>query len=227
MKKLLKFLLFLIIIAAGIFGFQGYDKYRSALTQTPLSEKVSQIRQSAHYTEIDEISKTFVNAAVAVEDRRFFRHNGFDIKGSARAIFTDIKTLSLAEGGSTITQQLAKNLYFPQDSTPSRKIAEIFMALKIELEYSKYDILELYFNVIYYGKGCYNIYDAAKEYFGKTPSQLTDYEATMLAGLPNAPSLFSADAKRAEARQVKVLKCMVETGYITENEMSEILTEKH
>ena len=99
------------------------------------------------------------------------------------------------------------------------------MALKIESEYSKSDILELYFNVIYYGKGCYCIYDAAQEYFGKKPSELTDYESTMLAGLPNAPSVLSAAPERASARQKKVLKSMVRAGYITESEMNKILNE--
>lgn len=225
MKKLLKFLMLVILAAAGVLAYQGYDKYSSALKNAPLAEKTAEIRAQENYTPIDELPKTFVNAMVAVEDRRFFRHRGFDARGTARAIVTDIRTRSLAEGGSTITQQLAKNIYFPLDDSPARKIAEIFMALKIEIEYSKSDILELYFNVIYYGKGCYCIYDAAQEYFGKKPSELTDYESTMLAGLPNAPSVLSAAPERAAERQKKVLKSMVRAGYITESEMNKILNE--
>lgn len=226
MKKFLKFLLFVLIAAAAVLGYLGYDKYSAALDGTPLDSKVAEVRAQEHYTELDKIPKTFVNAMVAVEDKRFFRHNGFDPKGTMRAVWVDIKTQSLAEGGSTITQQLAKNLYFPQDGTPSRKLAEIFMALKIEREYSKSEILELYFNVIYYGKGAYNIYDASHTYFKKDPSKLSDYEATMLAGLPNAPSVLSQNSELAAARQKKVLKSMVEAGYITEKEMNEIADNK-
>lgn len=226
MKKFFRLVIIILLIAVGVLVYFGYDKYLSAIDEMPLEEKIAEVQAQEHYTEIDEISKTFVNAMVAVEDRRFFRHSGFDPKGTLRAVWVDIKTRSLAEGGSTITQQLAKNLYFPQDGTPSRKLAEIFMALKLEREYSKNEILELYFNVIYYGKGCYNIYDASRTYFKKTPAKLTDYEATMLAGLPNAPSVLSGNSELAATRQKKVLKSMLEVGYITEREMNEIMNDK-
>lgn len=225
MKKLLKFILLIVIVAAGIFIYSGYSKYKSALEEMPLSEKVSQIQNTENYTSIENIPETFIQAIVSVEDRRFYKHNGFDIIGTGRAILTDIKNMALVEGGSTITQQLAKNMYFPLDNSPSRKIAEIFAAFKIEREYSKEDILELYCNIVYYGKGCYNIYDAFHKYFGKDPQNMTDYECTLLAGMPNAPSVYSENSDLAAKRQKKVLKSMVRSEYISEDEMNEILAQ--
>ncbi len=131
------------------------------------------------------------------------------------------------EGGSTISQQLAKNLYFPQDDTLQRKIAEIFMAMKIEREYNKEDVLELYVNGIYYGSGYYCIYDASKGYFGKIPKDMTDYECTLLVDIPNAPSVYSIDVNPdlAHQRQEKIVDCMVELEYITDDEGNNILEE--
>lgn len=210
----------------GLFCYQGYAKYKSALNKASLEEKISEIKLSENYTPLSQIPETFINAMVSVEDRRFYSHNGFDIIGTGRAILTDIKQMKLVEGGSTITQQLAKNIYFPLDNSPARKLAEILMALKIEREHSKDEILELYFNVIYYGKGCYNIYDAANIYFGKEPLDMTDYECTLLAGIPNAPSVYSENSDLAEQRQKKVLKSMVKSEYISEDEMNKILDEE-
>ena len=131
----------------------------------------------------------------------------------------------MLEGGSTISQQLAKNLYFPQDNTLQRKIAEIFMAMKIEREYEKEDVLEFYVNGIYYGSGYYSIYDASKGSFGKEPKDMSDYECTLLVGIPNAPSVYSLDVRPdlAEQRQKKVVECMVDVEYITKEEGNLIL----
>ena len=142
-------------------------------------------------------------------------------------MYNDIKAWELLEGGSTIAQQLAKNLYFPNDHTLERKIAEIFMALEIEREYEKEDVLEFYVNGIYYGSGYYNIYDASMGYFGKAPSEMNDYECTLLVGIPNAPSIYSlkVNPDLAHKRQSKVLECMVELEYISDEE-SEAIKEK-
>ncbi len=226
MKKLFKFIFFIILIAAVILGGLGYIKYSDALKKMPLADKVSEIRSMESYTEFKEIPRTFLDAVVAVEDRRFYKHSGVDIIGIFRAIVTDIKEKELVEGGSTITQQLAKNMYFPMDNSPVRKVAEMIMALKLEKEYGKEEILELYCNVIYYGKGCYNIRDAASEYFNKKPIDMTDYESTLLAGIPNAPSVYSNDEELAQKRQDKVLRSMVRTGRITEKEKERILKDR-
>lgn len=224
-KKFLGFIFLIMLTAVGVVCYMGYDKYKKAIDELPLDSAVEQIRAEGHYTYIQNVPDIYLDAVVAVEDRRFYYHNGFDFIGTARAIITDIKKWELAEGGSTITQQLAKNIYFPLDNSPVRKIAEIFMAFKLEKNYSKDEILELYINGIYYGSGYYNIYDAAIGYFDKEPDKLNDYEATLLAGIPNAPSVYSPDNNPdlAMKRQKKVLKSMKDCGYISDEEAEDIL----
>lgn len=141
---------------------------------------------------------------------------------------TLIRTLSFAEGGSTITQQLAKNLYYTQEKKLERKFAEVFTAFAIEASYDKNDIFELYVNTIYFGSGYYGIYEASQGYYGKVPSELSDYEAVMLAGLPNAPSAYSPDKDPDLARQrmKQVLKQMVKNEAITEKKAEEILNSR-
>ena len=132
----------------------------------------------------------------------------------------DIKAGRYVEGGSTITQQLAKNLYFSQEKTMSRKAAEVFLALEIEQKYTKDEILELYVNSIYFGDGYYSVGEASEGYFGKPASEMNDYECTLLAGVPNAPSKYapSKNLALAEKRQQKVISRMEACGYITEEE---------
>lgn len=222
MKKIKRILLFIFLVLAVAGGFQikgGYDKFQNALLQNPLDDVMYELQCKENYAEYGEIPPIYFDAVVAVEDRRFYTHSGFDIIGTTRAIYNDIRAGSLQEGGSTITQQLAKNLYFPQDNSLQRKIAEIFMAVEIEKQYSKEKILELYVNAVYYGSGYYSIYDASMGYFGKPPIDMTDYECTLLAGIPNAPSVYSLDVNPdlAYMRREKVVSCMVECGYIDEN----------
>ncbi len=232
MKHFLKnVLLFILVMASAlvVLAFShGYIKYKNAVAKLPIDEAVSEVRAKENYTEIAEISDTFIEAIVSVEDRRFYSHGGFDIIGTLRAIVTDIKERSLKEGGSTISQQLAKNLYFPLDNTLERKVAEIIMATVLESKYSKDEILELYFNSIYYGSGYYSIYDASMGYFGKAPLYMTDYEATLLAGVPNAPSAYSpkVNLSLSHKRQEKVLSAMVSEGLLSKEEMAEILKEQ-
>ena len=228
MKKIKRLLLFVLIILIAICGYQvklGYDKYQYALKTKPLNVAIEELKAEENYTAYEDIPEIYFKALVAVEDRRFYKHNGFDIIGSTRAIWNDIKAWELLEGGSTISQQLAKNMYFPQDNTLHRKIAEIFMAVKIEKEYEKEEVLEFYVNGIYYGSGYYNIYDASMGYFGKEPNKMTDYECTLLVGIPNAPSIYSLNVRPdlATQRQEKVLECMVECKYISNDERRYIL----
>ncbi len=225
-KRFFTFLLLIIIAAAAIIIYMGYNKYTDALKEKSLTTAVEEIRSIDNYTSIDEVPEMYVNAVIATEDRRFEYHNGFDIIGTGRAILTDIKERKLVEGGSTITQQLAKNMYFPMDNSPTRKIAEIFMAFKIEQEYEKDKIFELYMNTIYFGSGYYNIFDASMGYFGKYPSEMNDYEATMLAGVPNAPSLYSpkVNLNLAHKRQEKVIDCLLDCNYIEQEQADEILS---
>ena len=224
-KRLLWLFLIVLVIVAGVQIKGGYDKYQQALADRPLAEVLEELQAKDNYTSYDDVPEIYYKALVAVEDRRFYKHNGFDIIGSFRAIYNDIIAWELLEGGSTISQQLVKNLYFPQDNTLQRKIAEIFMAIKIEREYEKEDVLEFYVNGIYYGSGYYSIYDASKGYFGKEPKEMTDYECTLLVGIPNAPSMYSLNVRPdlAERRQEKVIECMVDVEYITEDEGNMIL----
>lgn len=116
--------------------------YSSALENEPLDTKVMQIKQKENYTKLSELPQIYLDAVVAVEDHRFFTHNGIDIISIVRAGLNDIKAMSFVEGGSTITQQLAKNIYFSQKKEITRKIAEVFMAFKIEKNYTKDEILD-------------------------------------------------------------------------------------
>ena len=224
-KRILLLCLVVLVVVVGVHVKGGYDKYKNALEERPLAEVITELQSKENYTQYENVPEIYFKALVAVEDRRFYKHNGFDVVGSARAVYNDIKSWELLEGGSTIAQQLAKNLYFPNDHTLQRKIAEIFMALKIEEEYDKEDVLEFYVNGIYYGSGYYSIYDASVGYFGKEPKDMTDYECTLLVGIPNAPSIYSLNVRPdlAKQRQEKVVECMVDVKYITADEGSTIL----
>ena len=232
MRKRVRNLFLLVIIAAVVIcGYEikkGYDKYIFAIQECPIESAISELQAKEHYTAYDDVPELYYKALVAVEDRRFYKHKGFDIIGTARAVYNDIREWKLLEGGSTISQQLAKNLYFPQDNTLERKIAEIFMAVDIEKHYDKQQVLEFYVNGIYYGSGYYCIYDAAGGYFQKKPIEMSDNECTLLAGIPNAPSVYSLDVRPdlAKQRQEKVVECMVEVKYITEDEGNRILNER-
>ena len=143
-----------------------------------------------------------------------------------RAMARNVKYKELLEGGSTITQQLAKNTYFTQSKELTRKVAEGFMAISYEKKLEKDEILELYINISYFGNGYYDIKEASLGYFGKLPNEINDYEATMLAGVPNAPSVYAptVNFKLASERQTQVLNKMVEYGYITDDKKNEILS---
>ena len=221
-KRLLTLLLAVAVLAAGYVVYGGYKMYKEVTDAVPVAEKVEEIRSQDHYTEYGELSDTYINAVIAGEDRRFRKHGGFDIISTGRALLHNIKAGELEQGGSTITQQLARNMYFEQNKKLTRKVAEVLVAFEIEKEYDKDEILEVYVNTIYFGSGYYNIYDASLGYFGKTPSQLSDYEATMLAGIPNAPSVYDLNVNPdlAEQRRQQVVDCMVDEGYIEEGEIA-------
>ena len=228
MKKFLKILMILLLIGLSIALLiigNGYTMYKEAIEKEPLEEKVTEIRGKESYTEFSELPQMYVNAVISVEDKRFFKHGGIDIIAIGRAAINDIKAMSYVEGGSTITQQLAKNMYFTQEKILERKIAEVFMAWKIEANYSKEDIFELYVNSIYFGNGYYTVKEACKGYFNKDISEMTDYECIMLAGIPNAPSVYAptVNSELAKQRQKQVMDKMIENGYLTEEEAEEIL----
>ena len=227
LKKVLLILLLVILSITVLLVGKGYEMYSKAIKAMPLEEKVKEIKSRANYTELSEVPQTYINAVISVEDHRFYKHSGIDIIAIGRAVVNNIKTMSFAEGGSTITQQIAKNEYFTQEKKITRKIAEVFMAFKIEKNYDKDEILELYINTIYFGNGYYNIKDAAMGYFGKLPKDMTDSECIMLAGIPNAPSVYAPteNPDLAKQRQKQVMLKMIKYGYLTEEEAEKILNE--
>lgn len=206
---------------------KGYDMYREAIQVKPMIEMIAEIEQKENYTLIKDVPQIYINAVIAVEDHRFFSHKGVDLLSIGRAILTNIRNTGLIEGGSTISQQICKNVYFTQDRRLERKFAEIFAAIELEKNCKKEKILELYFNTSFYGNGYYTLSEASRGYFGKEPIELSDYEATMLAGIPNAPSLYNPvkSLTLAKQRQNQVLYAMVKFGYLTEEEKQEILNE--
>ena len=205
---------------------EGYGLYKNAVQEESLEETVAEIRRQDNFTSLEEMPETYVQAVVSVEDHRFYDHFGLDLIAIGRAVVNDIKAGRYVEGGSTITQQLAKNLYFTQEKVLTRKAAEAFMAWAIEKQYTKDEILELYVNSIYFGSGYYNVRQASEGYFGKAPAQMTPYECTLLAGVPNAPSAYdpAQNPGLARQRQKKVVEQMVERGCLSAAQAREALT---
>jgi penicillin-binding protein 1A len=174
---------------------------------------------------VTELPKFLIFAFVAAEDARFFQHGGFDIKSIARAFVKNLRAGQIVQGGSTITQQVAKSLFLTPEKSYIRKLKEAILAYRIDKYLKKYEILNLYLNQIYLGHGAYGVEAAAQRYFGKQAKDLTLPEAALLAGLPKAPSRYSPVhyPERARSRQVYALGRMQEDGYITEKETSEAL----
>ena len=184
-----------------------------------LKQAVDKRINSVDYVKLQDIPESLQQAVVAVEDRKFYNHWGFDMEGIFRASLVNLQYGEVKEGASTITQQLVKNLFLSQEQTMGRKAEEFVLAMDMELNYSKDDILELYLNTIYFGSGYYGIKEASEGYFGKEPAMLTLPEAAMLAGIPNAPSLYSpyVDFRLAKKRQLVVLDAMTAAGYLRES----------
>ncbi|MCG2739118.1 MAG: transglycosylase domain-containing protein, partial [Syntrophaceae bacterium] len=174
----------------------------------------------------EEIPKIVIQAFIAAEDARFFKHGGFDMQSMSRAFFKNIEAGRIVQGGSTITQQVAKSLYLSPEKSYIRKIKEALLAYKIDRYLTKEEIITLYLNHIYLGHGTYGVEAAAQGYFGKSTRDLTVPEAAMLAGLPKAPSNYSPylHPERAYQRQAYVLKRMLEDGYLTQREKDRALS---
>jgi len=174
-----------------------------------------------------QIPPHFIKALIATEDTNFYRHWGLDLRGILRALWRDIRAGRIVEGGSTITQQLAKVLFLTPEKSLTRKLKEAILALQIEKHYTKQEILELYCNQIYWGSGVYGLEAAARTYFGKPASQLTLAEAALLAGMPRSPNLYSPlkHPKRAIARRNYVLKRLIKTRLIAPEEARKAMQE--
>ena len=169
------------------------------------------------YVRLGEVSPILRDAVIATEDRRFYSHFGLDLRGTLRALFSNLRAGGVVAGGSTLTQQLAKNLFLTPERALRRKMEELILALWLEARLAKDEILELYLNRVYLGAGAYGVEAAAQRYFGKPAAQVDLAEAALLAGLLQAPSRYAPtnDLERANRRAATVLRLMVETGKIT------------
>ena len=225
LKRFIIILFIIIVIVAVSFGMYGYTLYNEKIEEQPIADKISDIQNGYYFVPIEDVPEDYINAIIAVEDHRYYDHGAIDIIGIGRAVLTNITSGELREGGSTITQQVAKNLYFiEEDTVVRRKLAEMFMAIELENKYSKEDILELYINTIYFGDGYYGIKQACNGYLNKEPKDMNLAESTMMAGIPNAPSAYAPTVNKelCKERQNKVISSMIEYGYLSQDEADNI-----
>ncbi|MCL6630072.1 MAG: penicillin-binding protein 1A, partial [Armatimonadetes bacterium] len=184
--------------------------------------------ENREFVKLDDIPKALQDATIAIEDSRFYKHIGIDLKGIARALYQNLRKKEISQGGSTITQQLARNIYLTREKTLSRKLQEVVLALQLERNFSKQQILELYLNEVYYGSGACGVQAASKVYFGKEVKNLTLSQCALIAGLPQKPSVYSPheNLDLAIKRRNVVLDRMAELGYITEEQCEQAKREK-
>lgn len=184
------------------------------------------IKQRA-YMPIDSIPKNLINALIATEDRKFYRHWGIDLDRVLKAMVKNILSFRIREGASTITQQLARNLYLSQELSITRKIREAITAIQIERTYTKEEILEMYLNIAYFGMSAYGVESASFVYFGKSPSELTLAECALLVGMLRSPARYNPFEYPERAIKIRdvVLKNMLTVGFITEQEYEKARTE--
>ena len=223
--KILIILLVLVIILFSIFFLIGYTTYSKALDEKPLVERVEEVTDMEHFVKFNDMSDYYRNAVIAIEDHRYYEHGPIEFRSIARAIFNNIKAWDFVEGGSTITQQVAKNIILSQEKTLSRKLAEVIAAFDLEKNYSKNEIFELYVNTANFGNGYIGIYEASMGYYNKEPKDLDLDEASMLAGVPNAPSVYAPNINPtlAKQRQTQVINAMVQYGYISNEQALEVI----
>lgn len=223
-KRIVIAILLLCVVALGSIVTIGYIRYETLISEQPLDDVILSIQNDPDYVPLEEIDDQFIKALLAVEDPTFYQHNGVVFSNIMEALFTNLKEKELVMGGSTITQQLSKNLYLDQKKTFQRKVAELFFVHDLENKLSKDEILELYVNIIYFGDGYYGIRDACEGYFQTSPSNMTIAQATLLAGLPQAPAVYqlSDGMQLAKERQRIVLKAMQDLNLITETQSLDI-----
>lgn len=228
LRRLLLLILIIIIVVCSICYINGKKLYDTKLAEISLEDKVKSIKNDESFVTLKDLPDYYKNAVIAVEDHRFYNHGAIDVIALGRAVVSNIKQKYFKEGGSTITQQTAKNLYFiSEDDVVSRKVAEFILSYELEKKYSKDEILELYINTIYFGDGYYGVKEACEGYLKKEPKDMTLYDATMLAGIPNAPSVYAptANFNLTQSRQKKVVSSMVENGYLSEQDADSLYNE--
>ena len=237
-KKFFKYTLFLTLLIGSLFlcGY-GYSKLSNKLEiksannismYDNTNEAFFQGNGTSKWVNLNDISKNVINATISTEDKKFYKHFGFDFLRIAKASFVNIKNRKTMQGASTISQQYVKNLFLDFNKTWERKWNEMWLTLNVEIHYSKDEILEGYLNTINYGHGMYGIEKAANYYFNKSSKDLSLAEATMLVGIPKSPSNFSplVNPTLAKKRQTIILEGMVKNGYITEEEKENAINEE-
>lgn len=216
MKKIISIFCVLLVVVVGFSYYVLHTTAEHYHLDADLPKQVA--AEVADYVTYAEIPQDLVEAVIAVEDHRFFSHSGVDLMGLGRALIVNIKRGRLTQGGSTITQQLAKNLYLSQEQTLSRKVKELILTLALERNYSKEEILEMYLNYSYFGAGAYGIAEASEKFFAKELSQLTVEECAILAGVLKGPSIYNPVEfpEQAATRQAIVLELMQQNGFLEE-----------
>ncbi|MBE6146726.1 MAG: penicillin-binding protein [Firmicutes bacterium] len=237
-KKLIKF--FIIMFTLAILGFGGVILYikmspkleiKSAnafLMYDNNNELFFQGSGSQEWIELDNISDNLIKTTISTEDQYFYKHFGFDFLRIMKALYVNVTSKSRRQGASTISQQYAKNLFLDFDKTWERKLKEMWLTLRLEVNYSKDEILEGYLNTIYYGHGMYGIENAAKFYFDKSASDLTLAQAALLTGIPKSPSNYSpiTNFEVAKKRQVNILYNLLKNEKITQEEYNQAVDEE-
>lgn len=228
MKKLFAAVFWLAVLAAAVFGgwfawsgFHGADEYEQ---KQSLESLVEVVRSKPDYVPYDQVSPFLYEATIAVEDARYDSHGGLDFKAIVRAAVSQVVPGMPKSGGSTIAQQTVKNLYHVYEGDVQWKAAEMVLAVRLEQMYSKEEILSLYVNVINYGDEHHGIYQASTGYFGILPSQLSEGQASLLAGIPQSPGYYqlSDHFEQAKEKQKVVLQAMVRNHYIDQTKADEI-----
>lgn len=228
LKKAILIILTSFILVSLITIYFGIKEYKTLISEKPIDNRINEVVQDVSFVSFNEISEMTKEAIVTTEDVRFYnRKSPIDFRAVARALKTNIKYKRIMEGASTIPQQVAKNLYLDHEFSMQRKVTEYLIAKDILEDYSHDEVLTIYLNIIYYGDGHYGINEASQGYFNKKPIDLNDYEATLLVGLPQAPSYFALTDHydRARVRQKHVLNRLVYEGKLTEQEAKEIYNE--
>ena len=231
LKGILSIILGIIILTIiVVLAYLGiiYNEVNTEIRAGKIEKTVEGIRSRNTYVKKEKIDELYLKAVIAAEDRRYYSHGAVDVVGFSRAMYNNIISMKLKEGGSTITQQLSKNIFLDQRAEIDRKIKELFYSIELEKKYSKDDILELYVNTSYFGAGYYGIGPATKGYYDKTPEKLSLNEAAFLAGVPNAPSVYNPyeHYDLAVQRRNIVLKKMVFNGDITQQEAIIVYNER-
>lgn len=214
------FSLFVVISLIGIMSLPPAHKMHT---------KIDQYLNAKNYISYEKMPKHLIDSIIAVEDKRFHGHFGIDPIGIIRAFQYNLKAEERAQGASTITQQVARNLFLNQEKTYTRKFREIFISFWIESHYSKEDILTAYLHSVYFGEDCFGIKCAVKTYFYKSPKKLKPVQSAMLAGLLKAPNYYSPfkSKRRSWQRTKRVLSILHEQKKITDKEYKEYLRLKH